>query len=105
MNKYSLIPFLSNTILITSSIFFKVVDLQKIEEQLKTEKNYINEVAAKNEVLLKNYINDAVAKNEVLRKRNEELDKTVELAKLFFMIFMLCYKGFFLFEQLCYTVL
>ncbi|KAG5520536.1 hypothetical protein RHGRI_033198 [Rhododendron griersonianum] len=67
--------------LITSSIFFKVVDLQKIEEQLKIEKNYIIEVAAKNEVQLKKYIDDLVAKNEVLDKKVVDLQKIEEELK------------------------
>lgn len=65
-----------------------MVDLQKIEEQLKIEKNYIIEVAAKNEVQLKKNIDDLVAKNEVL-------DRKVELAKLFYVIFIQFYKSQF----------
>ncbi|KAI8526767.1 hypothetical protein RHMOL_Rhmol12G0021700 [Rhododendron molle] len=59
----------------------KVVDLQKIEEQLKIEKNYIIEVAAKNEVQLKKYIDDLVAKNEVLDKKVVDLQKIEEELK------------------------
>ncbi|KAG5520545.1 hypothetical protein RHGRI_033203 [Rhododendron griersonianum] len=53
----------------------QVAELQKIEEQLKIEKNYFIKVAAKNEVQLKKYIDDLVAKNEVPDKKMVDLQK------------------------------
>lgn len=80
------------TILIITSIFYKVGDLLKIEEEQKIEikelktkikelKKEIKEVEAKNEVLMN--------RNEVLRNRNEVLEKKVWVCLTFLLDFIL----------------